>query len=128
MHSSYDSVNEYIYQEDTERIDQILQQTPEDIFIYGHTHFPYVKFLRSKYIINAGSVGRPKDGDNRASYILLNIQNDQLQTEIRRVTYNIGKVISDIEKNGLDASFGDFLCSGGDKQTEKSLGNSCRFK
>jgi diadenosine tetraphosphatase ApaH/serine/threonine PP2A family protein phosphatase len=41
-------------------------------------------------IINPGSVGQPRDGDSRASYLLLDTE--ELTLEHRRVTYDIAKV------------------------------------
>lgn len=43
-----------------------------------------------RLIINPGSVGQPRDGDSRASYILLDTE--ELTLEHRRVPYDIAKV------------------------------------
>src|SRR5690606_38206613 len=40
-----------------------------DILVFGHTHKPYTKLLDDVLFANAGSVGKPKDGDWRACYI-----------------------------------------------------------
>jgi predicted phosphodiesterase len=51
----------------------------------------------SRYIINAGSVGQPRDGDARASYIV--IGNSKL--EIVRIPYNIEAVQEKMRKGHL---------------------------
>ena len=38
--------------------------------LVGHTHRPFLKEVRQTTVVNPGSVGRPKDGDPRASYAL----------------------------------------------------------
>ena len=77
----------------------------------GHTHVPGV-FLEGKHfqhqsqikgsfslargrcIVNIGSVGQPRDGDPRASYVLL--RGDRL--EFRRVEYDVAKAMSQIRE------------------------------
>jgi diadenosine tetraphosphatase ApaH/serine/threonine PP2A family protein phosphatase len=52
-----------------------------------------------RLIVNPGSVGQPRDGDSRASYVLLDV--DELTLEYRRVTYDIAKVQRKMEKMNL---------------------------
>ncbi len=42
-----------------------------DILVYGHTHKPYRKDFVGRVFINAGSVGKPKDGDPRAGMTMI---------------------------------------------------------
>jgi putative phosphoesterase len=123
IHASSDSISEYIYEADDERISQLLEEMDEDIYIYGHTHLPFSKNMGQKWLINAGSVGRPKDKDNRAGYIRLKIRDNNIEAEICRVPYDIEKVVADIEASGLDLYFGDFLRMGGDDKG--TLNDSC---
>ena len=114
-HASLDSMNEYIYENDKERLMELLEYVTQDIYIYGHTHFPYVdSFLdKGKMVINAGSVGRPKNGDNRATYVVIDVEKTQVNATIYKVSYNIEKVAQEIEASGLHNYFADFLKSGG---------------
>jgi diadenosine tetraphosphatase ApaH/serine/threonine PP2A family protein phosphatase len=41
------------------------------VIVYGHTHRPYTKQVSGVLSVNVGSVGKPKDGDWRACYALL---------------------------------------------------------
>lgn len=81
--------------------------------------------MGEKWIVNAGSVGRPKDGDNRASYVRLQIENNQVHAEIRRIAYDVEKVALDIENSGLDSAFGDFLRNGGEGQADEESPTAC---
>lgn len=128
IHASDDSISEYIYQSDDERIRQILMQTNEHIYIYGHTHFPFIKRVGTKWIVNAGSVGRPKDGDNRACYVRMKIEDGKVHAEIRRISYDVEKVVQDVENSGLDPAFGEFLRNGGDRHMEMVSAASCPIR
>ena len=80
----------------------------------GHTHqaFVYVKgghkftgqdslFLKEsrRYLINVGSVGQPRDGDNRASYTLYDSETGLVN--IRRIPYHIPGAAAKIREAGL---------------------------
>src|SRR5260221_7586918 len=39
---------------------------PGDVIAFGHTHKPWYRNVGGVHFVNAGSVGRPKDGDWRA--------------------------------------------------------------
>ena len=53
--------------------------------IYGHIHRSFTRTVTGMAIANAGSVGMPWDGDNRASYLLV----DDGQAQVIRVAYDI---------------------------------------
>jgi predicted phosphodiesterase len=52
-----------------------------------------------KYIINVGSVGQPRDGDNRACFCIYD--SDENLVIFRRIEYNIKKAADKILKQGL---------------------------
>ena len=52
-----------------------------------------------RYLINIGSVGQPRDGNNRAKYIIWDKDRDVLET--RFVPYDIAAVVKKIEAAGL---------------------------
>ncbi len=114
IHATEDSIVEYLYQSDEARIREILACCDCDIYAYGHTHYPYAMAIDSKWIINPGSVGRPKDLDPRAAYVRLSVDGEEVQIEIRRVAYDVEKVARDIVSSGLDPEFAEFLRNGGD--------------
>ena len=44
-----------------------------DVIAFGHTHIPWHRRCGGIHFVNTGSVGRPKDGDWRAGYVVLEI-------------------------------------------------------
>ncbi len=83
-----------------------------DMLIYGHTHKPYRKDIDGKIFINAGSVGKPKDGDTRACVTLLEITREQVRKEFIRVEYDIDKTASTVVESGLPPYFAEKLRRG----------------
>ncbi len=83
-----------------------------DVMIYGHTHKPYRKDMGGKVFINAGSVGKPKDGDTRACVLLLDIKDRTVASEFLRLPYDVERVASAIVENGLPEYFADRLREG----------------
>lgn len=116
-HATKDSITEYVYEGDDERLNEIAKSVDQDIYIYGHTHLPFIREINGKIIINAGSVGRPKDGDNRAAYVIITVEDLKISCSIQKVEYDIEKVIKEIEADELDDYFGVFLKNGGDSAT-----------
>ena len=85
-----------------------------DICFIGHSHRPFIiemsssgelktdkqtmhKTKDSRYIINAGSIGQPRDGDPRACYALV----DDDRIELVRVVYDILSTQKKMSEAGL---------------------------
>jgi len=60
---------------------------------------PIILPPEDRFIINPGSVGQPRDGDPRASYVIIDLEKDLL--EFRRVPYPIEQTQAKMEKAGL---------------------------
>ncbi len=88
---------------------EMAEKIDADIMIYGHTHKSYRRDLDNKVFINAGSVGKPKDGDTRTCVALIEIMPEEVRTEFRRAAYDLGKVASAIVAAGLPSYFADAL-------------------
>jgi diadenosine tetraphosphatase ApaH/serine/threonine PP2A family protein phosphatase len=54
---------------------------------------------QSRFIVNVGSVGQPRDGDNRAKYVIWDTDQDVI--EVRFIRYDIEKVVKKILAAGL---------------------------
>jgi len=78
---------------------EILTDCKSDIFLYGHIHRPFIRYVNGKIIMNPGSVGLPFDGMPLASYGIIEVEGKNVQTEIHRVEYDIKQVIKMYEKN-----------------------------
>lgn len=86
-----------------------------DVIAYGHTHLPYHRVVDGVHFVNTGSVGRPKDGDPRAGYVMLSFGTGTGEpgVEFIRVEYDVQKAADAIRRSDLPADFADFLESGG---------------
>jgi putative phosphoesterase len=62
------------------------------IYMYGHIHKPYIKYINGKIVMNTGSVGLPFDGHAMASYAVVEVVDGNITTSIERVRYDIEKV------------------------------------
>jgi putative phosphoesterase len=90
----------------------MARKADADIMIYGHTHIPYRKNIGNKVFINAGSVGKPKDGDARTCACIADITPDNVKTEFLRIPYDVEKVASAVIENGLPSYFAEKLRQG----------------
>jgi predicted phosphodiesterase len=64
---------------------------------YGHIHLPYVRKTSKLIVGNAGSVGMPRDGDCRASYLLI----DGEVATVQRVEDDIDREIRNLRLCGI---------------------------
>jgi putative phosphoesterase len=121
VHGSPRKINEYLFEDREEAsLLRIMQQAGADIMAFGHTHKPYHRVLQNeegtyRHAINIGSVGKPKDGDNRACYVLLEIhpettmQKPVLQVNFMRVAYDFESVAQAVEASPLPNEYADML-------------------
>ncbi len=83
-----------------------------DVMVYGHTHIPYRKDIEGKVFINAGSVGKPKDGDTRACIAVIDILPDAAKADFIRAPYDLEKTAMAIQNSGLPTYFAERLKEG----------------
>jgi len=96
-----------------EKMAKDLGSRPEDVVCFGHTHKPWHRVVEGVQFVNTGSVGRPKDGDPRAGYVLLTTEGSSVRVEFIRVAYDVDEAGRGIRESELPAEFADFLRSGG---------------
>jgi len=96
-----------------EKMAASLGAKPEDVICFGHTHRPWERVVDGIQFINAGSVGRPKDGDWRACYVLLSIGGPGPKVEFVRVSYDVEEAARAIRASDLPDEFAEILKSGG---------------
>ena len=72
----------------------------ENIILLGHTHYPLVKRLGVKLIINPGSVGQPRDDSSGACYAELDLPS--MEVKLNRVAYDAAAVIDDSMRHDPD--------------------------
>ena len=86
---------------------------PGDVIAFGHTHQPWDREVKGIRFVNTGSVGRPKDGDWRAGYVVLTLEPDRVDLELRRVEYDVERAMAGIRASDLPDEFAAFLADGG---------------
>lgn len=84
-----------------------------DVIAFGHTHLPWARVIDDLAFINAGSVGRPKGGDWRACYAVVELGGDGVEVDFVRVSYDVDRAVKAIRKSSLPNEFAYFLRSGG---------------
>jgi predicted phosphodiesterase len=86
---------------------------PGDVIAFGHTHLPWTRDVDGVHFINTGSVGRPKDGDWRAGYVVLDLTTHGVMMEFVRVEYDVELAAHSIQASSLPEEFARFLLAGG---------------
>ena len=71
------------------------------MIVCGHTHLPEVRDLGWKMIVNDGSAGYVFDGDPTASWARIDMNDGEVEAEIRRTEYDILGVANAISARGL---------------------------
>ena len=84
-----------------------------DVIAFGHTHLPWHREIQGIHFVNTGSVGRPKDGDWRAGYVILEAGSGSVGVEFVRVEYDVQRAAQGILDSELPGDFADQLRSGG---------------
>jgi putative phosphoesterase len=113
IHGSPRRNNEYLYEDRSEdSLMRMLEPLDIDIMVCGHTHRQYYRQVSGFHIVNDGSVGKPKDGDPLACYVVIDTRGS-LSVEFRRVEYPIEQVAEHIIDTGLPREFAEALRTGG---------------
>jgi predicted phosphodiesterase len=84
-----------------------------DVIAFGHTHKPWHRVVEEVHFINTGSVGRPKDGDWRAGYVLLDVGDGSVNVEFARVEYDLERAVRGVLASELPHEFAEYLRTGG---------------
>ncbi|MHB1134204.1 MAG: metallophosphoesterase family protein [Chloroflexota bacterium] len=109
VHGSPRKINEYFYEDRPETSFLRLAQSAEtDVLVMGHTHLPYTKEVGGVLFVNDGSVGKPKDGDTRACYAMLELGTRPSAT-FRRVAYDVDAAAVAVRAGGLPNHFAELL-------------------
>lgn len=115
VHGSPRKINEYMYEDRPDAyFERIFDGVGADVIVCGHTHLPYHKVLPSGHqIVNAGSVGKPKDNNRDACYVVLSTEDGDLNVEFMRVPYDVERAASAVETaDGMPSEFAVMLRKG----------------
>jgi predicted phosphodiesterase len=84
-----------------------------DLIAFGHTHKPWHREVGGIHFVNTGSVGKPKDGDRRAGYVLVEAGEEIEGVEFVRAEYDVERAATGILGSDLPDEFADQLRAGG---------------
>jgi putative phosphoesterase len=110
VHGSPRKVNEYLFEDKPARtFERIAAGADCDVLVFGHTHQPWVREYGGVLFANCGSVGKPKDGDPRAAFALLELDEGRVVARIERVEYDAEAVARELAGAGLPGEYADKL-------------------
>lgn len=93
---------EYVYPSEARmRAEEFYEATGSDLLIMGHTHVPFIHRSGDRILLNPGSVGQPRDGDPRTSYMLVDLDDRKMEATHKRVEYDIEAVAKRIRRLGI---------------------------
>jgi putative phosphoesterase len=124
-HASPENINLYIQEDHNEKdLLEIMDEYTADVMLMGHTHRPYHRLLFAeknnekvyKHAINVGSVGKPKDGDSRAAWCMLELTKNSslydpetIPVHIHRVAYDLKRTVNAIKQSRISDSYAEAL-------------------
>jgi predicted phosphodiesterase len=113
-----DSVTAYLFQVSDRELVRSLRATAEAVCFVGHTHDLAIIGLSgegllrlplgpgvtplvgaTRWIINVGSVGQPRDGNNKAKYVIWDVEEETI--EVRFVAYDIAHTVDKVKERGF---------------------------
>lgn len=113
-HGSPRKINEYLFANRPDAtLERLLDITEADVLVCGHTHIPYHRILPSgRHVVNAGSVGKPKDGNPQACYAILEANSRDLTVKFMRVPYEVERAAQAIEASDMPSEYAEMLRTG----------------
>jgi putative phosphoesterase len=110
VHGSPRKVNEYLFEDKPARtFERIAALAHCDVLVFGHTHKPWVHEYGGVLFVNCGAVGKPKDGDPRASFAVLETTGESIDVRIERIGYDALAVARVMREVGLPDELADKL-------------------
>ncbi|RKY42655.1 MAG: metallophosphoesterase [Candidatus Makaraimicrobium thalassicum] len=127
VHGTLHDPAEFIYMQSGTEAMRTFEILNTKICFVGHSHVPgvfvyrdsglYQSFERkisledgARYIVNVGSVGQPRDNDNRACYCVYDSSSGEI--EFHRIKYDVISARERIISAGLPGALGDRLLFG----------------
>ena len=114
VHGSPRKMNEYLVEDRAlSSFQRLAASSNADLIAFGHTHKPYQKVVDGVLFVNAGSVGKPKDLDWRACWMML----DGGTVTFHRVSYDVARAAAAIRATELPHEFAADIETGGAPRT-----------
>jgi putative phosphoesterase len=111
VHGSPRKGNEYLFEDKPARtFERIAAGADCDVLVFGHTHKPWIHEYGGVLFVNCGSIGKPKDGDPRAAFAVLELDSaGDVQASIERVPYDAQAVAREVAAAGLPGEYAEKL-------------------
>jgi putative phosphoesterase len=111
VHGSPRKVNEYLFEDKPASLYERLAKAEDaQVMVFGHTHKPWIQTYGGVLFVNCGSVGKPKDGDSRAAFAILETdETGVVRASIERVPYDAEAVAQEVEAAGLPSEYAQKL-------------------
>ena len=110
VHGSPRKLNEYLFEDKPASLyERLAAAERDDVLVFGHTHKPWTREHGGVLFVNCGSVGKPKDGDPRGAFALLDAGSGKLEVTIARVEYDADAVAAEVRAAGLPREYADKL-------------------
>jgi predicted phosphodiesterase len=107
----------YVYESRSDdflrKMGQSIGARAGDVICFGHTHVPWHRVVDKVHYVNTGSVGRPKDGDWRAGFVLLDVNAERVGVDFIRCEYDVEEAVRAIRESDLPDDFAAYLQTGG---------------
>lgn len=111
VHSGLSSNDTYLYESEHDEVFMdMLEESQSDIIVMGHTHLSFKKtFENKKWAVNCGSVGRSKEDNRLASYLLLTMDEEEILPKIIQIAYPIEETALAIMESAIPDYYAAFL-------------------
>ncbi len=109
IHASSDSITDNIFPATLE--EEILEKLAgieENTVIFGHTHLITDRHVGRWHIMNPGSAGVPSDGIRKASYMILDGDENGWHATIRRVDFDYAPIFAEYKRQDFIGQCGVF--------------------
>ncbi|MCF6297745.1 MAG: metallophosphatase family protein [Flavobacteriaceae bacterium] len=98
LHGGWENpIDEYLY----EPTEQYFLKLKGNIFMSGHTHIPKIRKFKNSLYCNPGSVGQPRDNDQRAGFAVF----DNGKFSLHRAEFDKIKSLELLKKAGFDDEY-----------------------
>jgi putative phosphoesterase len=112
VHGSPRKVNEYLFEDKPARTFERIAAAAEcDVLVFGHTHKPWIASHGGVLFVNCGSVGKPKDGDPRGAFAVLEESDGRVEARIERFEYDAARAAREVAAAGLPGEYAEKLLS-----------------
>lgn len=111
VHSNLESNDTYLYESENDGVFRMmLENAGADVVVMGHTHLSFKKqFENNTWAVNCGSVGRSKEENRLASYVIFTLDEKKITPEIVQLSYPIDETVRQIRESEIPDYYASFL-------------------